>query len=752
MSLTTVSVLKRNGKIEKFNINKIHAAIKKAFAAVNETIPKNFLGDIDLKFIALEHDEEQPLPVDKIQDLIEKELMFANCFETAKAYIVYREKHKELRFIKERAEYIENYIESSDNAATASEVDANANIQNKNVATLEAELFKSLCINLSRYRVEKKLEEMYGAIAPNYAKDLESHIIYKHDEGASPAIKPYCVAINMYPFLLHGTSSLDKLHTEAPKNLNSFTGQFNNLIFLISSQFLGAVAVGEFFNVFNYFCIKQWGPDYYKMDSTIVSQRYQQESDSKSAIKKILSKFRPNDLLGRKETISQTIEQAFQNIVYSINQPAGNRSYQSPFTNISYYDHNYWNALFADFAYPDGSKPEWNAINYLQKKFMKWFNKERTKCLLTFPVETVAMLTDGKDVIDKEWKNFTAEMYAEGHSFFTYMSDSADSLSSCCRLKNKIDKPAFSFTNGSPSISSGSKSVITINLNRFVQSIAKQRIYKDKTWENADLKAALKDELVKLLHRIYKYHSAYNELLWELYNKGMLPVYSSGYINLNQQFLTIGINGLNEAAEFLSLKINDNKDYNDFCNLMTKTISDENRKAEQSPYDKGHKLKFNTEFVPAENLALKNYNWDKEDGYWVPSDRNLYNSYFYKPEDESISVLEKFRLHGKRYVDSLDGGVALHLNLQENLSKQQYLMLIDYAIKCGTNYWTINCPQSSCDDCGYIMKHPVKKCPRCGSENITLWTRIIGYLRPIKNFSKGRRIEAKRRVYSKKVS
>lgn len=713
-------VIKRNGRRQEFDPLKIMSAINKAAESVNEAIPNDLISQFINNNIA---NNDYYISVEEIQDKIEVWLMSVSP-AIAKSYIIYREKHKELRFIKERAEYIESYTNSSDNAATASEIDANANIQNKNVATLEAELYKTANTDLSRYRIVQKLKELYEEEAPDYITDLKSKMIYKHDEGSAPAIKPYCVAVNMYPFLNKGTATLDRLNTSAPQNLSSFTGQFNNLVFLLSSQFQGAVAFGEFFNIFAYYCAKEYGESFYNNDEAIVYS---------TAFKN--------------KTISDLIEQAFQNVVYTINQPAGNRSYQSSFTNISYYDKNYWHSLFSEFVFPDGTKANWEAVDYLQKKFMKWFNKERKKCLLTFPVETVAMLSDGKDIIDQDYKQFVAEMYAEGHSFFTYISDNADSLSSCCRLRNKLDKNAFSFTSGLTGVATGSKSVITINLNRVIQNAVHGEEFSEPA-KSKDLKK-IKEYLLPILERIYAYHTAYNELLWDLYNKNMLPVYSEGYIDLNQQFLTIGINGLNEAAEYLGFAISDNDGYQSFCNMITSTISEQNRLHEVSVGS--HKLKFNCEFVPAENLAVKNYNWDKEDGYWVPDDRNCYNSYFYKPDDPNISVLEKFRLHGKRYVETLDGGVALHCNLEEHLSKDQYIKLIEYAVHEGTNYFTFNIPNSQCNDCGHISKHKIDRCPKCGSMNITWWTRIIGYLRPISNFSKGRRIEAKKRVYSKNV-
>ena len=712
-----MNVIKRNGEGREFSPIKIVNAIQKA--SIN--IPNVHIGDSEiLGFVDSKITPYLPLSVEEIQDRVEMWLM-ANYPAVAKLYIIYREKHKEIRFIKGRAEYIETYSSSGDNAASASEVDANANVQNKNVATLEAELYKTTNMEISRYRIIQELKEKYGDDAPNYIADLQSRVLYKHDENSAPAIKPYCVAVNMYPFLMKGTSSLDRLHTSAPNNLNSFCGQFNNLVFLLSSQFQGAVAFAEFFNVFTYFCVKEWGEDFYKNDSDIVTK----------------------SVLGDK-TISRIIEQYFQNIVYTINQPAGNRSFQSPFTNVSYFDKYYWQSMFGEFVFPDGSKVSYEQVNYIQKKFMKWFNRERQKCLLTFPVETVAMLHDGNDFLDKDWKDFTAEMYAEGHSFFTYLSDNADSLSSCCRLRNAV-KPEFSFTSGNVGVATGSKSVITINLNRFFQDMVKNHSFEGKRnykkWTNKD-KEILKIELKSLLSRIYKYHEAYNNILIKLQDNKMFPVYDEGYISLNQQFLTIGINGCNEAAMFLGLEIQDSLEYRDFCKLITATISAENA------LNSNNILRFNTEFVPAEGLGIKNYDWDKADGYWVPEGRNCYTSYFFLPDDNKTSLLDQMRLHGRHYTDTLDGGVALHANLEEHLSKEQYLKIMDIAIKEGTTYFTFNIPNSSCDKCGYITKVPIEKCPKCGSKDITVWTRIIGYLRPVKGFSKGRQVEAGKRIYN----
>ncbi len=531
-----------------------------------------------------------------------------------------------------------------------------------------------------------------------------------------------CKAVSMWDFLIHGTSSLDNGGHSAPHNLHSFAGQFCNLVFLNSSQCKGAVAYAEIFLCMSYYCRKDF--DF--------------EDGWLNHVDDIVS-------IKPRKTLRQMLCQYFQQITYSINQPAGNRGFQSPFTNISYFDHNYWNAVFQDFVFPDGSRPSWEEVDFLQRLYMKWFNEERTHTLLTFPVETMALLSDGKDIIDKDYKNLTAEMYAEGHSFFTYISDNPDSLASCCRLRNEIQENTFSFTNGLTGVQTGSANVITLNMSRIIQNWAREKGFsRDFLKEHFfEVSESFVEYLKVILERYYKYQTAYKERLYNLERHNMLTASNAGYISMSKLYSTCGLNGLNEAAEFVGLQCRYNEPYKRFCKLVTGTISSENRRHNKPGY------LFNTELVPAENLSSKNYNWDKEDGYWVPGDRVLYNSYFYKADDPATGVLEKFRLHGRDFTSTLDGGVGLHCNLQEHLSKEQYMRLIEFAVANGTSYFTFNVPNSECTnrDCHLIVKRPLDVCPRCGAP-MNQYTRIIGYLRPLKDFDRFRQIEARRRWYA----
>lgn len=853
-----MKVLKRNGQLVDFDINKIEVAIRKAFEGQNEQYDSLVLDVVQNKLE--EKSNSSSISVEAIQDIVERALMSLRHFAVAKAFILYRQQHQEARFIRERIDYMDRYSNSSDNAATSSETDGNANVTMKNVANLEGEVYKTTNRLIQRQRMKNELKQLYPEVAEQYEKDVEHHIIYPHDESCAPTVKFYCQAVSLYPLMTQGVGNIDGVTPSEPNDLQSFSGQITNLAFLLSSQCKGAVAFGEYFIALNYYAVLEFGQKWYEKLDCVVSTSH--------------------CLIRR--TVKDNILKAFKQFVWGINQPASNRSFQSPFTNVSYYDKTYFDALFENFRYPDGSKPEWKAIDTLQRMFMKWFNQIRLKQVLTFPVETLAMVHDGKDIVDKDYKQLCAEMYAEGHSFFTYISESADSLASCCfskdtqvmwrfcghkdihlstfedvynlkdvdkieiplennwiyakcvklparsmydvycngnkytmtdnhinltargtvktsnlvvgdklrhyhneqeiyyvidkilpseynddvycfecedkskpfftlptgltthncRLRNALAENTFSPTSGLTGVMTGSCNVITLNINRFIQDVVRAYGLHGGWQENTSF---IKKELIAILERVYKYHIAFKTMLYDLEDKKMFAASNGGYIFMKKLYSTVGINGLNEAARFLGMKVSNNPEYIKFLQLILGTIKEQNKL--HSIHDKKRPFLFNSEVVPAEGLGGKNYNWDKQDGYWVPEDENLYNSYFYDAHDNT-SVLDKFILHGRQTYQYTDGGSAAHINLEDHLSKEQYLKLIDFAIENGTSYFTFNIPNSKCEDCGHIVKKPVTVCPKCGGQHITQYTRVIGYLRPTKTFGKDRQIEAAQRVYS----
>lgn len=1002
MEPTIERVIKRSGEQEKFNLKKIISAVNRAYKSCKITPKEEKLEELKSKFSKL---EIEVITVDKIHEIV-SEFLEKYDPNVAKKYVAKRKDHTKTKdFVKRKIGFINKY-KKTDNTANST-IDDNSNVSGRNIGILNAEIHKEDNIDVSRAMITSKLEELFPDFDPKqYVEDLESHIIYKHDESSfAGSIAPYCVSLTMYPFLTNGINKIGGLSAK-PKNLDSFCGMYINLIFATSAQFAGAVATSEVLLYFDYFSKKEWGNDYYLNPETVIS--------SKGCL--------------REKTIRSQIHQHFQQIVYSICQPAAARGMQSAFVNFSYFDKPFFEGLFGEFYFPDGTKPTWESLCWLQKEFMMWFNEERSKCMLTFPVESFALVYKDGEFLDKDSASFVAEEYSRGHSFFTYISDTVDSLSSCCftkdtkvlwkssvsgvnesslkdlyeenkenleiyhngswikgktiklpnrkiykvvtsnhkeffmtdnhinitydgekptcdlttddfllfnttplqavpdkdehltyeqgyavgaflgsgyindesnevgyslkenkyeilmnnisianhqlggatncylnkdiypiminskelvtfikkwapetktldlncilqsldfrkgildgwydinedgyaiseslknsievlitslgmnsiidkkistkdnnplwyiklykpdtieninnqyfkiidiqeidyneavyciecenvdkpyftlpsglithncRLKNKIQSKEFSFTNGNIGVQTGSKSVITLNLNRITQDWVKQS---GGTKEDI---TGLGEYITEILSRVYKYHIAYNELLWEMYDAGLLPVYKAGFINLDRQYLTIGLNGLNQAAEFLGMKCNVNDEYKHFCQFIFETIKDSNTKTNGKYF--GHKVTLNTECVPAESLAIKNYNWDKEDGYWVPKDTNLYASYVYKPNDKSISVLDKLILHGRDFIgERLDGGSSAHINIDHHFSKEQYDKLLKFAAENGCQYFTFNCVNSECTDCGYISKEPFKVCPKCGGTHIDNYDRIIG--------------------------
>ena len=936
--------------------------------------------------------------------------------------------------IGDKISFISTYI-NAENAATASTVDANANVDSKNIATMEAELWKDANVQINRRLLTDRITKLYDKqTADKYISMLESHEIYTHDETS---LKPYCVSLTMYPFLLDGLTTLGG-ESKAPKHLSSFCGSFVNFVFATSSQFAGAVATVEFLMYFDYFARKDYGDNYLTTNANEIANH-------------------------------------LQHVIYAINQPAAARGYQSVFWNISIYDKPYFDAMFGDFKFPDFTAPNWSTVNELQKFFMKWFNEERTKAILTYPVITAACLTDGTTMVDSDFEEFISEELAEGNSFFVFMSENAHALSSCCfsenqkclskssdgvnymtfkelkkgkhrdikrnftifhngswvngklvelpkremyrvvtsnnkefiisdnhinvtingeketkdllvgdkllfnslpldglaerdenltyddgfvigaflgdgsfgpeikgtifdinfsmgeysyqKMQKHIDKVSdtpsrlskpynnvypvrvsdkklaakimrwtkwergtyahnkklnldcllqskefregilagwyhtdggnsnrcyttspelaehmevlitslgknstinvsnrtdekvvirnvkynrnyplycvrwyenknkrsmknvytvknnsiyfdiksiekvkynadniycfemenkdepyftlpnglithncrlkndvadsindFSYSLGAGGVSTGSINVITMNINRLVQDAVKHNIpYLDY------IKSKVQD--------LHKFQTAYRSIIQDYVDSNMLPVYTAGYISLDKQYLTLGINGLVEAAEFLGLDITDNEDYKNFISSIVTTISDENKVAAKLTG-----FKFNTEMVPAENLGVKNAKWDKKDGYVVP--RDCYNSYNYRVEDESVSILEKFEMHGKEFMKGLDGGSAYHCNLDEYPTKEGFKKLLKVAVVAGCEYFCFNIRITICNECNHIDKRTNWSCSNCGSKNIDHATRVIGYLKRVSAFSSDRQKEHALRHYS----
>lgn len=572
-------IIKRDGTKEEFNADKIFNALTKAFEACSYTSVENVIQDMvsEMRFW-------DNITVEEIQDEIEETLYNYEYFDVARAYSIYREEHKKARFIRSRLNYMDTYKDSSVNASTSSETDANANVASKNVANLEGEVYKVTNRIIQRQRMKDKLNKLYPGqeLGRQYIKDLENHIIYTHDEASTPVLKPYCKAVTLYPLMLEGVGNIDGVTPSAPNDIQSFSGQVTNAVFLFSSQCKGAVALGDYFIALNYYVIQEFGPVWYdKVDEVVTNSHFLHQY-----------------------TVGHYIRKGMKQFIYGVNQPAGNRSYNSPFSNVSFYDKVYFKSLFGEFYYPDGTQPEWNAIDKLQRIFMQLLREIRLIKPLTFPVTTMALVHNGKEYLDPEYKELCAEEWAKGGSFFCYTSDNPTSLASCCRVLNEMSDNTFSSTTGMTGVMTGSCNVITLNINRIVQDCFKNLIHPDDyneleinaCWKDNYGKNNLKHYLINILERVYKYHIAYKTMLYEMEDAKMFSDCNAGYIYMRKLYSTIGLIGYCEAAQFLGLSVSNNEEYKDFLKLVFGTVKEENKK--NSIHDSKRPFLFNSEAIP----------------------------------------------------------------------------------------------------------------------------------------------------------
>lgn len=570
-----MQVVKRDGTYQDYDPNKIKAAIIKAFdsccplddiSVIDNMISEMYLWD--------------GITIEEIQDVVIETLRDFGFDDVAESYSSYKGKQSKLRFIENRIKYMEKYANSMDNAASSSETDPNSNVSMKNIANLEGEVYKENNREIQRYRMKKTLQKMFPEVASQYEEDLANHIIYVHDEASCPVLKPYCMAVTLYPLMLEGVGKIDGVTPSAPNDIQSFSGQVTNLAFLLSSQCKGAVAFGDYFIALNYYVIKEFGEKWYdKLDAVISSEHCLNQ-----------------------ETIKKAIRKGMKQFIYGVNQPAGNRSYNSPFTNLSFYDSYYFKSMFGEFYYPDGTQPEWIAIDTLQRIFMELHRELRLVKPLTFPVTTMALVYDSNDYLDKEYKELCAEEWAKGGSFFCYNSNNPTSLASCCRVLNEVSDNTFSSTTGMTGVMTGSCNVITLNINRIVQDWAKWYNKSIDSIDSADMhifyapSSGFKSYLESILERVYKYHIAYKTMLYDLEDKGMFAASNGDYIYLKKLYSTIGILGYCEAAKFLGLEVGNNIEYIEFLQLILETIKEQNKK--HSIYDKKRPFLFNSEAVP----------------------------------------------------------------------------------------------------------------------------------------------------------
>ena len=383
-------VTNRNGQLVPFNFSKIEHAVRAAMQSVSKgySDEEQSIKTV-LRVIKNTLDMKETATIDEIQKIVEDSLMCCGQYDAARSYIEYRKDHKDSRFIRQKIDYITKYSKSSENAASNSNTDANANNSIKNVASIEPEVFKDNIRLIQRQMMKDKLNELFPEVAKQYEIDLNNHIIYTHDESNSPIQKAYCGAYSLYPLMTEGVGNLDGITPTPPNDIQSFSGQVTNAVFALSAQTKGAVALGDYIITLNYYVIEEFGPDWYNHLSEPI--------------------YNSNVVNFSSKTILREIKKGMKQFIYGVNQPQGNRGFQSPFTNLNFFDFYYFEAMFGDYSYPDGTKPEWKAIDTLQRIFLELLREQRLITPLTFPVTTMALLYDENGYKDKEYEKLCAE-------------------------------------------------------------------------------------------------------------------------------------------------------------------------------------------------------------------------------------------------------------------------------------------------------------------------------------------------------
>lgn len=580
-----------------------------------------------------------------------------------------------------KIKYIHQYVDAQ-NAATGSKFNSNSNVTMKNVTTLQGSLYEDFGIQLHRKTTYNKIEEMFDKeLAEQYLKDLEEHRIYVHDETNS--MFPYCASISIFPMVTEGLKSLGGM-SNAPKNIFSFIDQLCSTIYLVSAQIAGAVGVPEALVYADYYFRKSFGDNYHENELT---------------------------------------KQLLQGLVYKLNEPSGARSYQSPFTNFLIYDKYYFEAVFGQMFYPDFTQPIWSSINKLQKLFVETLDKERDNGIITFPVVTFSMLTENGSPKDKEYHEYAAQQLNKGNSFFIYLSDNPDSISSCCRLANKTNFKEFANSSGVGGVKVGSVGVITIDFNRLYQTVNEQ-------------------EIKEQIKRVHKYLAARRAFIAELDDKGMIPIYKAGYIELDKLYSTVGLGGLVEASEYHGYTpVHKDEGYMNFMESVLMMVEQLNSEAQEF-----FGFKINAEQAPLESAGYKLAQWAKEDGLKV--NRDVYTSYMYVPSDNT-NFMDKLIAHGKRLTSKTSGGSAAHINLEDLLTEQQYYAIIEASAQLGVPYFCFNTKMTICNVCEHIERTTERYCKKCGSSDVSGATRVVGYLKRVDNFSAARQQEESTRYYAK---
>lgn len=584
------------------------------------------------------------------------------------------------------SDFIDGFVDKN---VADSTIDSNANAHHKDVCSLLGEKGKSEDKLFAANKIFYELKKKYGLrTAKEWLNDEYSGAFYLHD-FPSASMKPYCYAYDLSRLAKEGLFFLDGYNNQPPKHLTTFLDDVIEFISFFSNRSSGACGIPN---------ILLWTLYFYKKD--IAEGYYIKDKD-------------------------YYLKQCFQKFIYRINQPFL-RVDQSAFVNCSIFDRPYFESLFGGVQFPDGTF----AIDYEeefiehQKIFMEVISDIRSSNMFTFPVLTYSLLYQNGKFVDEPFARWCSDHNTKWNDSNFFQSDSVDTLSNCCRLLSDTKKlNAFINSIGGSSLSIGSIKVNTINLMRIAyESEFNLKKYLSILRKRTTLCCKTLDVIRHIIKRNIE--------------KGLLPNYCDGGVEMDKQYCTVGILGLFEVVEAFGMINTDefgNISYTDegidFASQIFEVINDvkDNFTTDYS---------FNIESVPAERAAV--ILCQKDNLLYEKDDKFIYSNQWI-PLSAKCTIQEKIRLSS--ILDKkCSGGAIAHINLEQNFpTKDAAWDMLNYIAKNGVFYFAFNTRINECENHHGFVGTDI--CPVCGKGVFDTYQRIVGFLEPVRTYSKDRKRE-----------
>lgn len=553
---------------------------------------------------------------------------------------------------------------------------------------------KLLAFNKIYYEIQKK----YGFSTANAWLEAEwTKALYLHDADTA-TFRPYCYAYTLRRLAEEGLFFIDNFNNEPAKHLVTFIDFVKEFISYNANLTSGACGLPDLIPYMYYFWDRDVKNGYY----TLTPIKY--------------------------------AEQAIQRFIYAVNQPAVRDSIQSAFTNVNFFDKEYLIALFGGATFPDGKfmVDELDGIMEFQKLFLKQMSDIRNKNMFTYPVSSISMIRKNGKFADEEFAKWACEHNRKWSDSNFFISDSVTSLSNCCRLKSNIDDLGFFSSIGGTALRVGSVKVSTINLARIAYITNNEEEYLAKLKEMITLDLQVLDCVRHIIKRNVE--------------KGLLPNYCDGLIDISTQYSTIGIIGVYETMKTFGYTTEDelgntyySKQANQFGNRIFQVIN-----SIKDEFQKNVDYKISIEQIPGESAASKLM---RADEYLYPNkvvkDLPLYGNQFI-PLGIQTTIQERVRI-ASLFDSYCNGGSIAHINIDAPFDTfEKAWNMLNYIADTGLTYFAFNTKIQACaKNHGFYGT----VCPICGGPVETEYTRIVGFYTPVRTYSKERKAEFKLRKW-----